>query len=366
MNLFANYLVLAASIGLLFLLWSCTGTTPQSAASVYAASAPISALPSHPDTEKIEGLNFVAPPEPFNQDPMPQVAEVGANWIAVIPYAYTRQNEPKVHYDNSKWQWWGERPEGCAQTVALAKENGLKVMLKPQVYVPGSWTGDLRFTPEEWEQWEQEYRDYVLPMARMAEEKGVDLLCIGTEFKISVQERLAFWQHFIKEIRAVYSGQLVYAANWDEYEMVQFWEDLDYVGINAYFPLVPDATPSVDGLIKAWQPTVQRLREFHQQVQKPILFTEFGYLSVDGCAYNTWELEGKIKQIRINEQAQANALEGLFRTFWPEPFWHGGFLWKWFPNMRGHEGYPAKDYTPQGKVAETNLKKWYQAAAFEH
>ena len=360
-NLLSALIVLAGAICLLFFV-QCTGQTPKTAAASYTGSKKSVALPkAFPEGEKMEGLNFVAPPEPFSQNPMPDVEAVGANWIAVIPYAYTRKNEPKVHYDNSKWQWWGERPEGCTRTVELAKEQGLKVMLKPQVYVPGSWTGDLAFTEEEWTQWEQDYRDYMLPMAKMAEQKKVDLLCIGTELKLGVQQREAFWRAFIKEVRALYSGKLVYAANWDEYELVPFWDALDYVGVNAYFPLVNEATPDVAALVEAWQPTVEKMRAFYEEVQKPILFTEFGYLSVDGCAYNTWELEGKIKQVAINEQAQANALEGLFRTFWPEPYWHGGFLWKWFPNMRGHEGYPAKDYTPQGKIGEQALKKWYSA-----
>ena len=27
--------------------------------------------------------------------------------------------------------------------------------------------------------------------------------------------------------------------------------------------------------------------------------------------------------------------------------------------MKGHEGYPQKDYTPQGKVAEAVIREWY-------
>lgn len=59
--------------------------------------------------------------------------------------------------------------------------------------------------------------------------------------------------------------------------------------------------------------------------------------------------EQGIEERNINEQAQANCFEALFSTFQPEDWWAGGFMWKWFPNMRGHEGYPERDYTPQGK-----------------
>jgi len=61
----------------------------------------------------------------------------------------------------------------------------------------------------------------------------------------------------------------------------------------------------------------------------------------------------------INERAQANALNSLYEIFSQQEFWAGGFLWKWFPNMQGHEGYPDKDYTPQGKIAEDVISEWY-------
>jgi hypothetical protein len=70
-------------------------------------------------------------------------------------------------------------------------------------------------------------------------------------------------------------------------------------------------------------------------------------------------LEKRIHQLNVNEKAQANALEALFQSFAGEPYWHGGFLWKWFPNMQGHEGYPEKDYSPQGKAGSLVLKTWY-------
>lgn len=335
------YLLLLA-----FLPWFSCFQKDKISASLYAQS-------------KMCGLNFVAPPQPFSQNPMLPVKDIGANWIAVIPYAYTRPNEPHVHYNSARWQWWGERPEGCEKTVDLAKEQGLQVMLKPQVYVPGSWTGSLDYSEEDWEKWETTYEAYILPFAKMAAEKDVELFCVGTEFKIGAVKRAAFWRALIQKIRQVYHGKLVYAANWDEYEEVPFWQDLDYIGINAYFPLLNEKTPSKKALVDAWSPIANRIKIFAEKHQRPVIFTEFGYLSVDGCAYQTWELEKKIHQLPINEQAQANALHALFETFWPQHYWAGGFLWKWFPNMAGHEGYPAKDYTPQGKIAEENLKHWY-------
>lgn len=313
------------------------------------------------DHERVRGVNFVAPPKPFGEDPMPPVRDIGATWIAVIPYAFCRPGSPRVRYQsNNSWQWWGERPAGVRETIRKARVAGLQVMLKPQVYVPGSWTGGISFSSEvQWREWEDSYEAYILPFAEMAEEEGVALLCIGTEFKVSSTERPRYWRQLIRKIRQVYSGKLTYAANWDEFDQIEFWDELDYIGVDAYFPLDPAPTPRVKKLKRAWRKPKRTIEKTVQKFRRPVLFTEFGYLSVDGCAYNNWDLEAQIRSVPVNEQAQANALDALFQTFWEEPYWHGGFIWKWFPNLKGHEGYPERDYTPQGKIGEEVVRDWY-------
>jgi hypothetical protein len=291
---------------------------------------------------------------------MMDVKAVNADWIAVIPYGYTRVGEAKVHYKSEGGQWWGEGPEGVRITIDSAHNAGVKVMMKPQVYVPGGWTGGLDFkTDAEWALWEKDYESYLDIFVKMAIEKKVEMICVGTEFKMSVVRREKFWRGLISKIRKAYKGKLVYAANWDEYMVVPFWDALDFVGVDAYFSLVQKDTPSVSELQTAWKPYFDTLKDFHKKTNKPILFTEYGYLSVDGCAYQSWEVEKRINSLKINELAQANALEGMFSTFWKEDWWGGGFLWKWFPEGMGHEGYIEKDYTPQGKAAQKTLTAWY-------
>jgi hypothetical protein len=310
---------------------------------------------------KINGLTLVAPPDSFSSNPMVPIKAVGANWIAVVPYAFTRPGQAKVHYNSHGHQWWGERPEGVLATIRTAHKSGVKVMLKPQVWIPRGWTGTLDFdSKSEWEAWEADYMAYVLPMARMAEEEHVDLFCFGTELRNAISKRPSYWLDLIDTIRTVYSGDLVYSANWDDWEQVPFWDKMDYIGLSAYFPLMDSDTPVVDSLCKAWMPVKKRLKKFSQQYNKPVLFTEFGYLSVDGSGGKTWELENGIKHRAVNQKAQANCLDALFHSYYPETWWAGGFLWKWFPEMKGHEGYPERDYTPQGKMAESVLEKWYR------
>ena len=310
---------------------------------------------------KISGITLVAPHRPFTHAAMQEVQVAKAQWIAIVPYSFTKMGTPSVRYEGNGWQDWGESYQGVKVTIDSAHKAGLKVMLKPQVWVGGGWVGGLDFaTDADWEKWEMDYEKYLLPFAKIADSAKVELLCIGTELKISVVKRPLFWQNLIAKTRAIYHGKLVYAANWDEYDLVTFWNDLDYIGVDAYFSLVPKATPSVSELQIAWQPHLDQLRSFHKKQNKPILFTEFGYMPIDSCAYMSWEMEKRRRNMSINEDSQANALDALFTVFWKESWWAGGFLWKWFPDLRADSPNQSKDYTPQGKKGSGIVKKWYE------
>lgn len=311
--------------------------------------------------KRINGVSFVAPPRPFSDNPFIPLQIIGADWISVIPYGFCSSEKPIVRYSGKK-QWWGERIEGVSETIKMAHDNGFKVMLKPQVFFHDGWPGSLDFkTKEEWVKWEQSYIDFIIPFAKIADSLNAEMLCIGTEFAKSTDKRSDFWVQLIIEIRKIYKGKLTYAANWNEFDHIQFWDKLDFIGINAYYPLINEKEPKVKILEKSWDKYKNQMAQFSNRYNKSIIFTEYGYLSVDRCGYNNWELEGTIDECKVNQQAQADALEALYNTFYKEAWWAGGFLWKWFPEMQGHEGYPEKDYTPQGKKAELVVKKWFHS-----
>jgi hypothetical protein len=311
------------------------------------------------NTEKIKGLTMVAPPQEWTTSPAPGLEDLNTEWVALIPYGYTRKGASSVRF-NIEWQWWGEKIEGIRTSIKMAHSNGIKVMIKPQVYIHRGWVGSMDFeSEEEWQNWENDYRTYVLTYAKIAAEENVHLFCIGTEYKLAVQERTAYWKDLIQKVRKIYPGKLVYSANWDSYADFPLWEDLDYIGVSAYFPLLKDKTPSVKNLRKAWKPLVKELEAFSKKEKRPVLFTEYGYMSVDGCAWRAWEIEKDLHQRHINQQGQANAYEALLHTFFAKDWWAGGFLWKYFPHMQGHEGYPEKDYTPQRKLAAEIVRKYY-------
>ena len=152
-----------------------------------------------------------------------------------------------------------DTPEDKALVHAIntAHSLGMKVTLKPHVDIyTDEWRGDI--IPSE--AWWASYRKFILRYLRLAEQYNVESFSIGTELvNVTMPKWLSHWSDLIREARAAFSGKLTYSANWDEYETVGFWSDLDYVGIDAYFPLTSQEDPPKEELLSAWQSHAQAI-----------------------------------------------------------------------------------------------------------
>lgn len=312
--------------------------------------------------EVVKGANLVAPPQKPADTTFRALWADGGTWVAVVPYGFCRAGEAHFYWHGNRppgqrrgdGQWWGETPAGVAETVRMARAQGLKVMLKPHVWMMGSSHLDLAFEKEaDWQTFEADYRGYVLGNARLADSLKVDLFCITTELDKFALTRPAFWSQLITDVRTIYKGKLTYAANWDRYDKLPFWDQLDYIGVDAYFPLADDETPSVKAMVRGWKKPVMELARLSATFQKPILFTEFGYRSCDHTAKKPWESE---TDCQPNLEAQTSAYIALYEVLGSQPWFAGGFVWKWF--MLEQHGPRERDrFSPQGKPAEIALRQ---------
>lgn len=306
-------------------------------------------------TDKIKGISLESPPIELNAEDFHTLSSTNANWMAVIPYGFSFSDNPTVYF-NSERQWWGERLEGASRMVNLAKKNGYKVMMKPQVWIPRDWVGNYGLdTEEEWEEWEESYKEFVITFARCADSLEVEIFCLGTEFKIATDKRPGYWLNLIDSVRSVYRGKITYAANWDEYQNINFWDKLDFIGVDAYFPLTDKNTPDISELLHAWVPHKLKMKALSDSLGIPLLLTEFGYRSVNGAAGKQWELS----EMPLNLEVQRRAYIALFESLWGESWIRGGFVWKWQFN-EGAGGREDRRYTPQGKPAMDLLRKIYE------
>lgn len=309
--------------------------------------------------EKINGISFVGSREEVTQVHVDPVLKIHANYAAVMPFGFMRNPEHPELTFNTDHQWYGETARGARQYIDVLHKNGVEVMLKPQIWIwRGAFTGDMIMpTDDDWSTFEKSYEDFILTYAKLAEETQCSVYCIGTELDEFIKHRPEFWNDLIGKVRQVYHGKVTYAANWDEYGRTPFWDQLDYVGVNAYFPLCEKQNPTVETLTAGWQPWKAKLKQLSETLDKPILFTEFGYRSMDFTGKKPW-LVDRIQE-NVNLQAQADATQVIFDEFWGEDWFAGGFVWKWFIHHDRAGGYADNRFTPQNKPAESVIREHY-------
>lgn len=313
-----------------------------------------------PKTEKINGVSFVASRDSISEKHTKPVVNLNANYAAIMPFGFIKSLEhPEIIYNTDR-QWFGETDKGVKQYVKTLKKQEIKVMIKPQIWVSHSaFTGFIKMkTEEEWQELEQTYENFILDFAKVAEDINAEMFCIGTELENFVANRPKFWTQLIKKIRTIYKGKLTYAANWNEFTKTPFWADLDYVGIDAYFPVSDLKTPTVEDCLKGWNAHLPDIKNVQQTTKKPILFTEFGYRSFDFSGKKPW-LTGNY-DANPNLEAQVNTTKALFKTFWEEDWFAGGFVWKWFHNYEQSGGTKDNMFTPQNKPAEEIIRQYYK------
>lgn len=309
-----------------------------------------------------------------------KLTNIGVNWISQTPFGWQRGHDSPMigNQIGSERGWWGERDEGLRETTRMAKSLGINTILKPHIWLrdeEGKWRGEIEMNSEEdWQMWFKNYETFILHYAQLAEEEGIEMLCIGTELHRTCTEREMDWRDLIKKIRSVYSGDLTYAANFaDEYEEVAFWDELDMIGIQGYFPIVDVEHPTKEQVLEGWQKHIEQLRSFSNAHNKPILFTEIGYKSTKEAGISPWEWPQRLafeeREALFSEETQATLYDGMFETLFNQPFIAGFHLWKWYPfyeeqierfRVQNPEtNYVNIDFTPQGKLAEDVMSKWF-------
>jgi hypothetical protein len=306
---------------------------------------------------KINGLSFVASRDTIQQKHIEPVLKIHANWVSVMPFGFMeRLDSSKLHYNHEK-QWYGERLEGVKQSIMMMHKNSIKVMLKPQIWIGnGDFTGHIKMSKEkDWESFEQQYRAMILDFAKLAEMTNTEMFCIGTELNNFVKSRPDFWFELVSAVREVYSGKLTYAENWDKMEKVAFWSELDFIGIDAYFPISEAQTPDLEAVKTRWTALNISLQSLNKAHNRPILFTEFGYRSLDYAGKEPWNSERVEGQ--VNQEAQAILLKGLFESVWDKDWFAGGFLWKWFHEPGQYAAWQKNRFAVNGKLAETIVKE---------
>jgi hypothetical protein len=166
------------------------------------------------------------------------------------------------------------------------------------------------------------------------------------------------WRHIINAIKSTtyidyqgkqqtgggYQGKLIYGAYWGtdntaptEFENISWWDAIDFVGVDARFPLTSlAANVPVDTLMDAWHGKkddldlagqnniFDRLKTVADQAKHPLLFTSAGYESAPGANITP----GATAPTTRDDLEQANDMQALLQTFTESAApWFVGVIW---------------------------------------
>lgn len=294
-----------------------------------------------------------------SEESIKRLGRTGAQWVALVTTWYQDKCFSTSVYSTVN----SPTDESIIHAIRDIHAMGMKVMLKPHLDLldtsGGSWRGEIACISEpDWDAWFNSYANFILHYAKIAQDEKVELYCIGTELTTIATMRGKVWKEkIINPVRKIYKGPLTYAANWnEEFQHVTFWDALDYVGIDAYFPLSEKDSPTLDEIKEGWKQWVAELEDFQAKVNKPIIFPEVGYCSAEGTARTPWE---DLSHGRIDIELQKDCYEALYETFWGKEWFYGMYWWKWGTDVR-FGGMTNKGYSLQNKPSENVVKEWYK------
>ena len=282
---------------------------------------------------------------------------MGTNWISITPFGRIWSlQDTRIEMDFEAP--YEENRVAVRTMIQQAKARGLKVLLIPHLWVETEgWRGEIDpGTPERWRAYQQSYRDFVLAWARDAAAAGADALSIGVECKSWSGRFGAFWTEFIADVREVFDGMLTYSANWDEADDVLFWDLLDFVGINAFYPLADHAAATDAEYLAAAAALVPGLRDLARTLQMPLVFVEVGYTTRTDAAVEPWLWPDGMEDVVIDEREQARAMASLVSPFLQEPFFAGFFNWRYYADLDDVSQEGIWGFSPHAKLAEGTLE----------
>jgi len=285
--------------------------------------------------------------------------KIGYNSVQINTFCYMRDiSIPAVFYgfDTTLYK------KNLINEIKQLHKKGFTVMLKPHV-----WVGGIKFNPENWRNkidysnpgerasWFHNYENFIIKQAMIAEDNEVEIFVIGTEL-VKLAKYDKEWKKIIKQVRDVYSGKITYAAEGNNAFKIEFWDGLDFIGLDVYFQLTNKINPELKDLEEGWKKNEEKIRLLSEKYNKKIIFTEIGYKSVIGTAVRPWEWNGDQE---VSQLQQAHAFEAMYRTFSNKEYIEGIYIWKYFTDNNNYEkGNIKKGFTPYGKITEGVISGW--------
>jgi hypothetical protein len=281
---------------------------------------------------------------------------MGATWVALTDFFYmARVDSPEVR--------WGRDPDAATMRLAVRQAHaaGLKVLLKPHIWSRdfwdgGKWPGDVAMKSEaDWQAFFANYTQAIVATAKLAQDERADAVCIGCELDGTVQ-RSAEWRQVVGRVRAVYTGALTYASGYLTFDRMDWWDAVDCIGVNAYFPVARRDRADASEIQRGWRDAIRRMERTAERFGRKVCVTELGYSQSPKAGREPWSYDvpeaDPQYQAMLYREALA-ALDGSDQIV-------GVFLWKWFTadSWQRHERGDPFAIQANPEAVEAMKKAW--------
>lgn len=302
-------------------------------------------------------------------DLLPQLVTDGFNYVTLNPYPYfTSASNPTVEASNTT-----ASIASMITAIQAIQANGMQAVLKTTASF-GDGTDSETYTGtggDNGAAFLSNYTELLVSYAEMCQTNGVAHMEICYEMDSLAQANPAGFRALISTVRETFKGTISYGATSWYYGNITFWDACDFIGVHGYFDLVPAANATTSNTNVAamvaylstgtqsngTSPPVPTLAALSAKYGKQVLFSELGYLSVAGCAYQPWKsANAQPGSGNATSQAdQAAAIQATLAAYTPQAWCAGLFYWMW--DTIGEVGaQQVNDYTPHNKVAEAVLR----------
>lgn len=276
------------------------------------------------------------------------LAQTGANWVT-LAWSADQDTPQSTTIDTDAPRV--VPADQVADTARVAHELGLKVCLKPVVNcADGTWRAYINFldppVPGEpsWPEWFADYEEFILGAARVAEEVGAEMLCIGCEM-VMADGQEALWRGLIADVRDVYSGLVTYNCDKYQEDRVTWWDAVDVISSSGYYPS------------GTWPENLERIHGVVERERRPFCFLETGCPSRLGAQVrpNDWNIPGP-----ADEGSQADYLDEMLGAVAAHPWVGGVMLWDWPAVLYEPAEAPEnRDYCMYGKRGEAVISEHF-------
>lgn len=292
-----------------------------------------------------------------------EAVRMGATWVSLTPFGRAWDLDPDG-IDLTFEAPFEKNRADVLTTIRQAHDRGLRVMLVPHLWIESQeWRALIDFPDDAgWARWAASYRRFLTTWAQVAEEGGVEMLSVGVELRSWVTTpRAESFIPIIHEVRSIYSGLLTYSANWDDVEHTLIFGELDLIGINAFYPLAEASGASPEALMAGGERVATRIEWLAKDWDMPVVLTEIGYTNRTDPALRPWEWPESMKDVTLDEDAQADAYRAIIAPCVSRAWCAGLFVWRLYADPDDVSQEPEYGFSPRGKRAEIVMRDAFSA-----